>query len=289
MNRAPFPYFGGKYRLLPNLKTYVSRDIECYLESFFGSGTLFFSSPQWATNEVINDLNGDIYNFFLVLRDKYTKLKHLIQYTPYDVQTFRVAKDIIKGKKSDEVHRAWALYVLMQMSVMANRKDFSRGNVGRNKPQEFINDKSRLDYCIARLQNATIENEDAIKVSRRYDGKTTFIYLDPPYLNVKNVASMRAAYHNHDGRTKEKTAEEMHAELIDWALSAKGYVLISNYHNPLYDNTLKNWHVEEIKIPTLSASGGRNKKASYTNSIEVLWSNEKCWKAKIDQPLLFEL
>lgn len=289
MNRAPFPYFGGKYRLLSNLKPYIARDIDCYVEPFFGSGTLFFASPQWATNEVVNDLNGDIYNFFFVLRDKYTRLKHLIQYTPYDVQTFRVAKDIIRGKKSDEVHRAWALYVLMQMSVMANRKDFSRGNIGRNKPQEFINDKSRLDYCVTRLQGVTIENEDAIKVSHRYDGKTTFIYLDPPYLNVKNLSSMKAAYHNHDGRTKEKSAEETHESLIDWALQAKGYILISNYHNKLYDEALKDWHVEEIRIPVLSLGGGRNKKAKYQDAIEVLWSNDKCWRAKINQPTLFEL
>lgn len=283
MNRAPFPYFGGKYRLLQNLKPYIARDIDCYVEPFFGSGTLFFASPQWAANEVINDLNGDIYNFFFVLRDKYTRLKHLIQYTPYDVQTFRVAKDIIKGKKSDDVHRAWALYVLMQMSVMANRKDFSRGNVGRNKPQEFLNDKPRLDYCVSRLQGVTIENEDAIKVSKRYDSKKTFTYLDPPYLNVKNLPSMKAAYHNH------VPTQEMHEELIDWALSAKGYVLISNYHNPLYDQALKDWHAEEIRLPVLSLGGGRNKKAKYQDAIEVLWSNDKCYQARITQPTLFEL
>ena len=281
MNAAPFPYFGGKYRLLPYLTNYVSRTIDTYVEPFFGSGTLFFSAPHWAENEVINDLNGDIYNFFYCLRNHYPKLKHLIKYTPYDVQTFLHARDLIKDQSdTNKIKRAWALYILLQQSVMANRRNFSRGSNGSNLPKEFMRAKNGLDYCAERLQSVTIENEDALKVCRRYDNYKTFIYLDPPYLNVRNKKDMEKVYHN------TVPSEKMHIELLEWALSAKGLVLISNYHNPIYDELLRDWHAEEIELFVNHGSGSRGKEQKSTKAIEVLWSNEKCYQAKIKQPPL---
>lgn len=284
MNAAPFPYFGGKYRLLPQLTSYVPRTINTYVEPFFGSGTLFFSSLYWAENEIINDLNGDIYNFFYVLRNHYPKLKHLVKYTPYDIQTFNHAKDIIKSKSdNNKIRRAWALYVLLQQSIMSNRRSFARGSNDRDKAREFMHGKDRLDYCTSRLQDAIIENEDALKVCKRYDRHKTFIYLDPPYLNVRSKANMEMAYHN------TVPSEKMHTELLEWARSAKGFVLISNYHNPLYDNMLKDWHMEEITVFVNHGPGVRGgKKETKTKAIEVLWSNDRCFQEHMHQPLLFD-
>ncbi len=282
MNLAPFSYFGGKYRLLPNLIKYIPQGLGCYVEPFFGSGTLFFSAPRWAKNEIVNDWNRDIYNFFCVLRARYPSLKRLLHYTPYDVQTFSQAKRIIKEKKAAPVYRAWALYVTVQMSIMNNRRSFSRGIVDKNKPREFQEIVKRLEYCTERLKDVLIENEDAAKIIRRYDSPRTFFYLDPPYLNVKNQSSMEASYH------RIIPDEQSHKDLLSIAIEAKGFVLVSNYHNPLYDDMLKDWHIEEIKINVITTSGDRRKRGKVQEVTEVLWSNQKCYDAMIRQPYLFD-
>lgn len=55
---------------------------EVYLEPFFGGGAVFFNKKP-ARIETINDLSGEVVNYFKVLRDNVDELIRLIELTPY--------------------------------------------------------------------------------------------------------------------------------------------------------------------------------------------------------------
>ena len=80
--RTPFPYVGGKANIAKRMLPYLAVEQPVYVEPFFGAGGVFFAKPPAAT-EYINDLNGDVVNFFRVLRDHPDELIHLCQLTPY--------------------------------------------------------------------------------------------------------------------------------------------------------------------------------------------------------------
>ena len=58
-----------------------------YLEPFFGSGAVLFNKPPSAI-ETVNDIDGDIVNFFTVLREQPEELARLIDLTPYARDVF---------------------------------------------------------------------------------------------------------------------------------------------------------------------------------------------------------
>ena len=53
-----------------------------YVEPFFGSGAVFFNKPL-SNIETINDLDGEVVNFFEIIRDMPEKLAAKIYMTPY--------------------------------------------------------------------------------------------------------------------------------------------------------------------------------------------------------------
>lgn len=287
MNKAPFSYFGGKYRLLNYLQAHLPpvSDIDCYIEPFFGSGTLFFNRERLGEAEVINDYNSYIYTFFKVLRDRRGALLERLKYTPYSAETFYEARKFLAQggnavKQShleipvkQQVYTAWAIYILYSMSIMNNGRSFSRGSNDTGKAREFKDNLSRLDYCTCRLQDAVIENEDAIKVLKRYDSPRTFVYLDPPYLNVRNDTGMKQSYHGNNGVKKENEENGLHERLMEWCLSAKSMIMLSNYPNDLYDTTLRNWNREEIMVKVTPGAHVRGKSSKTLTAIEVIWTS----------------
>ncbi len=286
-NRAPFAYFGGKFRILDNLQAYIPplEYIDCYAEPFFGSGTLFFSRARWGIVEVINDYNSFVYNFFWILRKKREMLFKQLRYTPYSKQTFLEARDLLTGGKyavkdshveippRERVRYAWALYLIYSMSIYRNGRNFSRDSNDHSKAREFKNNVSRLEYCADRLRDATIENEDAIETCKRYDSPRTFIYLDPPYLNVKNPRSMKLSYYGNDGTKREGEEEGLHERLLDFVLNCRSMIMISNYHNPLYDEALRDWRMEEIDVKIITTRARRGT-GLVQEAREVIWVSD---------------
>lgn len=62
-----------------------------YVEPFFGSGAVLFNKPPSAI-ETVNDIDGDIVNFFRVLRERPDELAEAISLTPYARDVFDDAR-----------------------------------------------------------------------------------------------------------------------------------------------------------------------------------------------------
>lgn len=82
-----------------------------YLEPFFGSGAVLFNKPPSAI-ETVNDIDGDIVNFFTVLREQPEELARLIDLTPYARDVF---DDAHHNRGSEPLDRAYRFAIRSKM------------------------------------------------------------------------------------------------------------------------------------------------------------------------------
>lgn len=86
MLRAVLKYPGAKNRLADWICSYMPKH-DVYLEPFAGSLAVLFAK-QRCHIETVNDLDGEIVNFFLVVRDFPEELKQKIELTPYSREEY---------------------------------------------------------------------------------------------------------------------------------------------------------------------------------------------------------
>lgn len=64
--KPPLTYYGGKQLMLKNILPIIPEH-EIYNEPFFGGGALFFAKEP-SKIEFINDISGEIVNFYRVIK-----------------------------------------------------------------------------------------------------------------------------------------------------------------------------------------------------------------------------
>ena len=80
-----------------------------------------------------------------------------------------------------------------------------------------------------RIENAYIENDDALKILRSRNVDDAFHYIDPPYC--------WADQGHYSGYTPEQ-----YQELLEWcAKECKGKFMLSNYNSPLLDQYVQSY------------------------------------------------
>ena len=94
-------YPGAKWGMAEEIVSLMPHH-RSYLEPFFGSGAVLFNKPPSAI-ETINDIDGDIVNFFSVLRSQPEDLSRLISMTPYARDVF---DDAHQNRGTDPLDRA---------------------------------------------------------------------------------------------------------------------------------------------------------------------------------------
>jgi len=67
--KAPFPWFGGKSRVA-DLVWRKFGDVDTYTEPFFGSGAVLLGRPKIGRNEIANDKDGFVANFWRAVATK---------------------------------------------------------------------------------------------------------------------------------------------------------------------------------------------------------------------------
>ena len=272
MKAPALRYHGGKFRMAPWITGFFP-DHLCYVEPFGGAASVLLKKPR-AFAEVYNDLDGDIVNFFRVLRDP-ELVQQLITacvLTPYARDEFVQAYE----HSDDPVERARRMAIRASMGF--GSAGATRGGTGfridtRRKygTAQFVwtNYPDHLATIGKRFAGVLIENRPAVSVIQQHDGEDTLIYVDPPY--VLSTRDPRASYPN-SGYYRHEMNDDAHRELLDTLLSAKGMVSISGYDNPLYAEALSTWERHQTKS-RISAGRGT------TLAIETLWINPACSNA----------
>lgn len=174
--------------MAPWIASFIPKKIMLYVEPYFGGGSVFFYLMQngWdIKSPLLNDLDDNVFSFFVELRDNHKKLKKMLDNTPYSRRDFELACSLYQRRKfKNNLEKAWAFFVRSQFSVYCSGRGFLSGTT-RSEPQRFKNKVATFDTVHENLKKAVIENNDAINVIRYTDKPYTFFYLDPPYPNTR--------------------------------------------------------------------------------------------------------
>jgi DNA adenine methylase len=235
-----FGWYGGKFShlnwLLPLLP-------EChhYCEPFAGSAAVLLNREP-SPVETYNDIDGEVANFFRVLRDNKEDLVEKIGLTPFSREEFY--KSVTKNPVSieDAIERARLFYVrarqartgLAQTASLgrwANCRNTSRAGMS-GVVSRWLGAIEDLPHIAMRLLRVQIENRPANEIVRLYDDPGTLFYCDPPYV--------------HDSRTDRKAygyemIDAEHRELAYTLNLCRGRVAISGYRCDLMDQLYKGW------------------------------------------------
>lgn len=235
VTRPALRYHGGKWRLAPWVMSFFPPH-RIYVEPFSGGASVLLRKPRGYA-EVINDLDGEVVNFFRVARDDGAELRRLLYYTPFARDEFNDAYT----ETTDPVQRALRTVIRSFMGFGAGgitdkyntgfRSNVSRS--GTTPSHDWRGYAEIFDFVVERLRGVVIENKDAFEVMKKYDHPEALFYVDPPYLHSTR-GDMRHGY-RHEMDDKE------HMRLCEFLMTLKSYVVLSGYQNKIYDGTLKNW------------------------------------------------
>lgn len=271
---APTPtlkWHGGKHYLAPKIVAIMPQppDTVHYVEPYFGGGAVLLAKAHHGWSEVVNDLNGDLTNFWRVLQkeDTFAALQRNLQATPFSEAEFhRACESLAHDKDASNVQRAAWFFICCRQSLAGRMDRFAP--LSRTRTRRQMNEQASawltaiegLPAVHERLRRVVILNRPAIEVIRTQDGDKTIFYLDPPYL--QETRTSKKVYGPY-----EMTRAD-HCELLGTIKQVKGKVILSGYGNDLYDTELSGWNRLEFRMPNNAASG--EKKRTMT---EVVWCN----------------
>lgn len=233
----PITYYGGKQKMLRHILPLIPPH-RIYNEPFFGGGTVFWAKVP-AYYEFINDINGEVVNFYRVLKTDFAAFKRELDGTLHSQLQHREARAIYAAPEAHTpVRRAWAFWVLSMESlfhIVGNTWTFRKNGHGR-PPLEVTLGKERLtETYAARLEMANIFSGDAVDIIRRVDRPNAFHYVDPPY------------FKSNQGHYKGYTEADF-TRLLDQLTEVKGRFLLSSYPSEVLTRyTAQNgWHTRTI-------------------------------------------
>jgi DNA adenine methylase len=238
-----------------------------YVEPFAGGLAVLLALDPEGIAEVVNDLDGELANFWCVLRSRehFPELVRLAALTPVSLDEFERACQGTRHLPPPE--RALAFLIRNRQSRQALGQDFVtpvRNRTRRGMDEHcsaWLSAVEGLPAVHARLRRVRVLNLPALEVIRAEDGPRSLLYSDPPYLHETRTAT--------DAYDHEMT-EADHRELLEALADIKGRFLLSGYHSPLYDRfaEARGWHCTEFVIDN-KAGGGRTKRTM----TECVWTN----------------
>ncbi|WP_237228512.1 DNA adenine methylase [Rubinisphaera sp. JC750] len=265
---APIKWHGGKFYLASQIIERIPSHTH-YVEPYFGGGAVLFRKPQELVeghSEVINDIYGDLVNFWRVVQSPrlFEQFEFQVSLTPFAKPVWENACNL---ESDDSVERACAFFIRYRQSRQGLGRDFatmSRSRTRRGMNEQVASWLSAVEGLAAaheRLARVVILCDNAVNVIRQEDSPHTFFYLDPPY--VANTRVVKNAY------SFEMTNDD-HDELLKTLGTIKGTFLLSGYQHPLYNEAAMRfgWNRHDTVIDN-KASGQKVK----PKKIECLWAN----------------
>ncbi len=268
--KIAFGWYGGKYSHLDWLLPLLPKT-KHYCEPFGGSAAVLinrYPSPV----ETYNDIDGEVANFFCVLREQKEALLEAIGLTPFSKEELRLAVSQ-PSKNISDLERARRFFVRARQVRTGLAQTASEGRWAHCKlttragmagaVSRWLGSVEGLSEIAQRLLRVQIENAPALEVIKRYDSPHTLFYCDPPYVHESRTDINAYAY---------EMSNDEHRKLADLLHHIQGKVAISGYHSNLMDELYGGW--DYIEAPTKKAhstnTNANNIKQSRT---EVLWIN----------------
>jgi DNA adenine methylase len=216
-----------------------------YVEPFFGGGAVFWAKEP-AKIEFINDSNGEVINFYRVLKFRFPELKKEIEATLHSEFQQKQARQIYhKPEGYDEVKRAWAIYILSHQSFYSILGNSWKCSKNRPVASQLQARKALFtDIYSGRLEHASIFCREALDVIKKVDSEDTFHYIDPPY------------YQADMGHYGGYTISDFES-LLKLLSTLKGKFMLSSYPSGILSEYVgrNNWKMVELELPRAAGHG----------------------------------
>lgn len=146
--------------------------------------------PARGTKIVVNDINGDLTNLYVIIKTKLDEFIAELEALPYSEVLFQKYKEVLRSDdKVSDLERAVAYYYVQFASFWGRSKNASfriSADADNNMASTF---KKNLPSIIAlsdRLQTVEILNRDFRKVLSQFNDASVFVYADCPYLGTED-------------------------------------------------------------------------------------------------------
>jgi len=248
--KTPISYYGGKQNMLKHILPLVPKH-KIYTEALAGGAALFWAKEPGFI-EVLNDINGNLINFYKVLKYRFNELHKRIDATLHSRGTFDYAKIVYNFPQFFEsVERAWALWVISKMGF-ASKLD---GSFGYDRKSNSIAKKLKgskelfTDELSKRLENTQIECTNALRIISSRDTNETFHFVDPPYIN-SDCGHYAGTFNLMDFE-----------ELLELLSVIQGKFMLTMFPHEVLSEyiTRHSWHVVEVER-TISAAKSKRRK-----------------------------
>jgi DNA adenine methylase len=235
--RSPLIWFGGKGKVAHEIINRMPEH-KVYVEPFGGAAHVLSQKPP-ASNEVYNDIDGELVNFLLVARDKPDELARACETLPYSRQLYEEWRD--EPPPTDKFERAVRFFYLNRCGIQKGNgpKTYRTGWKHNSRPHQnparsYQNACQLIQAFSRRMREVQIENDDFRAIIRKYDSPDTLFYVDPPYLG-------REQYYA-GGFT-----EQDHRDLANLLANIKGMAIVSYYPHPMVQELYAGWRFESFQ------------------------------------------
>ena len=219
-------------------------------------GGVFFQ--KYPSNiETINDLDGEVVNFFEWVRNDPERLARAVYLTPYSRKVYEDA--YTPGR--DSLDRAVKFCTRLNMGhgfrTTGEKVGWKCDIQGRQRAYaaKYWNDMPKsIIHAAERLKDVQIECRPAVDIIERFNFENVLIYCDPPYLLETRFGK----------QYKQEMTNEDHKRLLAVLQESKAKVILSGYESKLYNDALRGWY----KTSTQSITQNPKKSGK-----EVLWMN----------------
>lgn len=255
---APLPYYGGKQaqgkaKWIASLLPWEKNSV--YVEPFGGMMSVLLHRQPVKT-EIYNDIDGDVVNWWTVLRHNRDEFAKAVECIPHSREMFEWACSNYKNQCLSSFDRALAFHTVCLQSIYMRKNKLqwrlffspNVGSMGRWRSE-------RVELLAERIWKVQLDNRPAdFLLNKLSDNSVATVYCDPPYDKVDNTP--------YD-------CEDLDVDLFSDIFNCqKGNVAISGYGDT-WDHL--GWERHEKKaIVTLQGEFAYRKSPKRT---EVLWTN----------------
>lgn len=261
--KIAFGWYGGKFSHLDWLLPLLP-ETRHYCEPYGGSAAVLVNRSP-APVETYNDIDGELVNFFRVLRDEKALLLEAIGLTPFSREEFERAL-AVPGEGITDLERARLFFVRARQVRTGLAQTASSGRWAHcvltsragmaGAVSRWLGSVEGLAEIAQRLLRVQIEHAPALEVIRRYDSPETLFYCDPPYPHESRGDSRAYAY---------EMTDDDHRQLADVLHQVEGKVALSSYESDLMTELYGDWTC--IKAPTRKVHSVKQDRT------ELLWIN----------------
>lgn len=181
--RGPLAYIGGK-RAIAKKIIEIFPEHTTYVEAFAGGAQVFFRKER-SEVEVLNDLDGEIVNFYRVCQQHYEELIRYFRFVVIGREWHELLKATDPKSLTDIQRAARFLYLLKNCFAGLVRNLNYKCSVTQAPSFNLERLPETIEDAHKRLQRVQIESLPYEDILKRFDRPTTLFYLDPPYYGRK--------------------------------------------------------------------------------------------------------